>query len=252
MYFSPEPPRVLAHRGFSLEAPENTLLAFAKAIAAGCTHIETDTRATADGVAVLCHDRTLERVAGEGRRVSSCTMDELRAIDLGEGQGFCSLEEALNAFPETRFNIDIKSADAVGPTVAAIIKAKAIDRVLVTSFDEGRRLKAVNMLPGVATSAASRSLGVALIAAKLGLGQVVRMAFKGIGAVQAPERAGRLKVTTRRVIRAWQRAGLEVHIWTVNDQQRMRELLDLGVDGIVTDRPDLAFEVLRERGQHRP
>src|SRR5690606_37911373 len=123
----------------ALEAPENTLLAFAKALAVGVTHIETDVHATADGVAVIAHDETLDRVADRTVRVDQLTMTELRRVDLGEGQGFCSLTEALDAFPDARFNIDLKSSASLAPTVAAIREHRAAERVLVTSFSDSRR-----------------------------------------------------------------------------------------------------------------
>ncbi|HRN29999.1 MAG TPA: glycerophosphodiester phosphodiesterase family protein, partial [Terrimesophilobacter sp.] len=151
-FFKPAPPRVLAHRGLAIEAPENTLLAFAKALAMGVTHIETDVHASVDGVAVIAHDDTLERVAGRKVRVDQLTMAELRRVDLGEGQGFCSLADALDAFPDARFNIDLKSAASVQPTVEVIREHRAEQRILLASFSDRRRRVALNQLPGVATS----------------------------------------------------------------------------------------------------
>ncbi len=121
VYLSPANPRVFAHRGLAVEAPENTLLAFAKAIAVGAEYIETDVHASHDGVSVVAHDPDLTRVAGRHVKVGQLTMPELRRVDLGVGQGFCTLSEALDGFPQTRFNIDIKVAAAVEPTVKAIL-----------------------------------------------------------------------------------------------------------------------------------
>lgn len=240
---------MLAHRGLSLEAPENSLLAFAHALAQGTRFIETDARATADGVAVLCHDETLERMTGDPRRVAQFTWNELSRVALGHGQHLCSLAEALHAFPDAHFNIDVKSADAALPVVTAVEAASARDRVLVTSFSERRRRAAVRRLPGVATSASSPRLLIAVFGAVLGLRPVVRLALHGIHAVQAPQRVWVLRVTTPRVIRAFHAVGVEVHIWTINTPERMSRLLDLGVDGIVTDRSDLAMQLLRSRNQ---
>lgn len=244
-YLSPAGPRVLAHRGLAVEAPENTLLAFAKAIAAGAQYIETDVHASHDGFAVIAHDPDLKRVAGRDVRVEQLSMTELRRIDLGHDQGFSSLAEALDGFPETRFNIDIKSAAAVEPTVRTILQQRASDRVLVSSFSERRRAAAIRGLPGVATSASASRFVPALLAGKAGLAPVVRRSLRGLSAVQVPERALGLAVASQRMIARLHDAGVEVHIWTVNDPERMRELLDLGVDGIVTDRADLALEVVR-------
>jgi glycerophosphoryl diester phosphodiesterase len=211
----------------------------------GAEYIETDVHASSDGVAVVAHDPDLSRVASVKRTVESLSMDELRRIDLGFDQGFCSLAEALDAFAATRFNIDIKDTAAIAPTIEAIRRANATSRVLVTSFSDKRRLAAVHELPGVATSASARTFATALAAARSGAARVTARALRGVSAVQVPERALGISVTTRRMIERLHAAGVEVHIWTINDPVRMRELLELGVDGIVTDRADLALEVVR-------
>lgn len=247
-YLSPAPPRVIAHRGLATEAPENTLLAFLHALSVGAHYLETDVHATADGIAVLAHDPDLRRVAGRPEPVEQFTLAQLQTVDLGHGQTFPTLAEALDAFPEARFNIDVKSAAAVQPTIAAIRAADAQRRVLVTSFSERRRRAVARGLPGAVSSASAPRFAVALVAAKLGLGPLVRLVLRGLVAVQVPERAMRMRVTTPRVLSAMHRAGVEVHVWTINSPTRMRELLDLGADGIVTDRADFAMEVLAERG----
>jgi glycerophosphoryl diester phosphodiesterase len=236
---------VLAHRGLAIDAPENTLLAFARAIAAGAQYVETDVHASHDGAAVIAHDPDLKRVAERDVGVEQLTIAELRRVDLGFGQGFCSLGDALDGFPETRFNIDIKSASAVEPTIRTILDLKASDRVLVSSFSETRRAAALRGLPGVVSSASAPRFATALLAGKIGLSPIVRRALSGLVAVQVPERALGLRITTTRMLARLHNAGVEVHVWTVNEPQRMRELLELGVDGIVTDRADLALEVVR-------
>jgi glycerophosphoryl diester phosphodiesterase len=213
------------------------------------THIETDVHASSDGAAVISHDPELDRVAGVTGRVDALTLAQLRAIDLGNDQTFCTLAEALDAFPETRFNIDIKSADAVEPTVAAILDAKAVDRVLVTSFSERRRRAAVRRLPGVATSASSGMFATALFAGKLHSAPLLVRVLRGVDAVQVPENYFGVRIVTQRMIRLLHSAKVEVHVWTVNDAPAMHRLLDLGVDGIVTDRADIALGVLTTRAQ---
>lgn len=209
--------------------------------------IETDVHASSDGVAVVSHDDVLDRVAGRPGRVSDFTLAELEAIDLGQGQGFCSLATALTAFPKVRFNIDIKSMDAAAPTVAAVRAAGASDRVLLTSFSEARRRVAVTALPGIATSASGPLFAVALVLAKLGATALLRRVLRDVDAVQVPVRAMGLTVASARIIRRLQRAGVEVHFWTINDPNEMDRLLDLGADGIVTDRSDLGLRTLEER-----
>lgn len=249
-YFTPAPPRVLAHRGLALHAPENTLKAFRDALALGVTHLETDVHASADGVAMISHDSDLSRLVGRSARVGSLSAEELRQIDLGAHQGYCSLADALDAFPDAKFNIDIKAKAAVGPTVAAIRDAKAIDRVLIGSFDPGRRLGAVRQLPGVATSVSARGAIAAVRAAGTpgGLG-IVKRVLRDVHAVQLPLSILRMSTVTPRTMAAFHAAGVEVHIWTINDESEMDRLLDLGVDGIVTDRADIGMAVLKHRSQ---
>lgn len=241
------PPRIIAHRGLALDAPENTLLAFARALNAGATHLETDIHASADGVAVIAHDPDLSRVAGRNVQVAQLTMPELRRIDLGHGQGFCSLAEALDAFPEARFNIDVKDARAAAPAVDVIRAARAADRVLITSFSPERRKAVTDQLPGVASSPAVSEFVPVLLGAKTGVGGAVRRALRGFVAVQVPERRGPLRIVTRRTVDRIHAAGAEVHVWTVNEPGDMIRLLDLGVDGIVTDRCDVLRRIVDAR-----
>lgn len=240
---------MFAHRGLATEAPENTPLAFAKALAAGVVYIETDVHVSADGVAIISHDADLKRLAGRPVRVAQLTRAELAKVDLGEGQGYASLAEVLDGFPDARFNVDVKTAAAAEATARAIIEANATERVLVTSFSDARRRATVAALGGehtVASSASQRSVIVALFGSWLGLGFLVRRALRGVDAVQVPERRGPVRVVTPRFIDAVHRAGVEVHVWVVNEEDRMRRLIVQGVDGIVTDRADVAVRVVKD------
>lgn len=203
--------------------------------------------ASSDGIAVVSHDPSLERVAGLPGLVADHTLAELEAIDLGGGQGLSSLATVLSAFPSARFNIDVKAMDAALPTAAAIRAAGATDRVLVTSFSEKRRRAVVRALPGVASSASGALFLPALLLAKIGATPLVRLVLRGVDAVQVPERAVGLTIATARTIRRLQRAGVEVHFWTINDEASMIRLLDLGADGLVTDRCDVALRITGER-----
>lgn len=250
-YFSPATPRIIAHRGLALEAPENTKLAFLKALSAGVTHLETDVHVSSDGVAVVSHDADLRRVAGRDVRVDQLTMTELRRVDLGEGQGFSSLAEVLDTFPEAYFNIDLKVSGAVVPAVDVIAQDRAVNRVLVASFDEKRRSQAVAALPGVATSASAAIIARTLVALRLGSVASVRRALGGVDAVQVPERYGVLRIVTPRSVELLHAAGVEVHVWTINDAPAMDRLLSIGVDGLITDRSDIAGAVVTGRRQNR-
>ncbi|HEV7956609.1 MAG TPA: glycerophosphodiester phosphodiesterase family protein [Marisediminicola sp.] len=246
-FFNGAVPRILAHRGLALEAPENTLLAFLKALSAGATHIETDVHASLDGVAVLAHDPDLTRVAGRNVRVGQLTFAELRRVELGHGQSFVSLAEALDSFPEVRFNIDVKALAAADPAAQAVLEARATDRVLITSFSEDRRHRTVRQLPGVATSPSTPVAVRAVLAARAGLRALARRELADFAALQLPEHVNGVRVITRRFVRAMHEVGVEVHVWTVNEPDDMRRLLDLGVDGLVTDRCDLAVTVISGR-----
>lgn len=239
-------PRVFAHRGLAQEAPENTLLAFMKALAGGATHLETDVHVSLDGVAIISHDPRLTAL-GRDVRIDQLNLCELKRLNLGYGQSFSSLTEALEAFPGALFNIDIKSDAAAAPTARAIRDLKATNRVLVTSFNEARRRAVVALLPGVVSSASSPIVARALAATNVGLAGLVRRVLKDCVAVQVPERVGPLRIITPRFVSTMHDVGVEVHVWTVNDSQDMHRLLDLGVDGLVTDRTDLAHSASLQR-----
>jgi glycerophosphoryl diester phosphodiesterase len=236
-FLSPATPRILAHRGLSLDAPENTLPAFLAALSAGATHLETDVHASSDGVAVLSHDPTLP---DNGRALNRMTMAQLAEVDLGKGQTYCSLVEALDTFPTALFNVDVKSADAVLPAARAIRSAGAAHRVLLTSFSETRRRRSVRAAPGTVSSASAAGVTVLMLAVLLRQRWALPRLLGGISAVQVPERAGPVRIVTPRVLTDLHALGIEVHVWTVNEPEQMRRLLALGVDGLVTDRCDLA------------
>ncbi|WP_375390155.1 glycerophosphodiester phosphodiesterase family protein [uncultured Amnibacterium sp.] len=230
-------PRILAHRGLALDAPQNSIGAFQAALAAGATHLETDVRATADGAAVLVHDAELP----DRRPIGTLRLGELRKA-LPQ---VATLEEALVALPDARFNIDVKHQDAVAPAAAAVQHVGAAPRVLLTSFSGRRRRAALRLLPTASTSASSTGVAGAIASLRLHTPGLTRLALRGVQAVQIPERAARTDLATPWAIAALHAAGVEVHFWVINDPVRMRELVARGADGIVTDRADLARDALR-------
>jgi len=245
-FLAGSPPRIFAHRGLALNAPENTNLAFRHALDHGATHLETDVHASRDGIAVLSHDARLA-LPDLDIHVDELRLVELQRIDLGFGQSFSSLAEALDAFPEARFNLDVKSEDAVAAAAAAVLATRATGRVLVTSFSEDRRRRTVRLLPGVVSSASAPIVARCVVVARLGNSALLRRVLRGCVAVQVPESASVLRVVTPHFVRAVHSVGVEVHVWTVNDPAIMGRLLDIGVDGIVTDRPDLAAALITRR-----
>lgn len=253
-YFSLARPRVLAHRGFLPSelaadgAVENSFAAVAAAHAAGAEYVESDCHLTADGIVVLFHDDDLSRVTGDPRAVAAVRHAELVRIMADRG-GLLTAAEAFEAFPAVRFNLDVKAAAAALPLGRLV--ARRADRTLLTSFSDRRRREAMEAAAAAgghpATSGGTTTVARVLAAAATGSPALVRAALSGVDALQVPERAGAVRVVTPRLVRLVHAAGAEVHVWTVNAAEDMTRLLDLGVDGLVTDRADVALSVVRRR-----
>lgn len=256
-YLSPDAPRVLAHRGLvtpdaaALGVAENSFAAVAEAHAAGIAYVESDCHLTADGEVVLFHDDDLRRVADDPRAIADVRVHELEEI-MSERGGLITLAQALDAFPDVRFNLDVKAA-AAAESVGRLVAPHA-ERVLVTSFSDARRreaLAAARSAGAVRQPATSPGIDTAkrLVAARaLRRTTRVRALLADLDALQLPERRGPIRVVTRGLVRDAHAAGVEVHVWTVNAEDDMERLLDLGVDGLVTDRADVALAVVNRRG----
>jgi len=247
MYFDGTKPRVLAHRGLALEHAENTLGAFNAAVAVGVDMLETDVHLSKDGHVVIAHDPDLRRVAGRPGLVSDFTATQLGEMDLGYGEGFPTLVDVLEAFPVQKFNIDLKTPAVVDAFVDVVNQMKVHERILVASFDEKTRSRAVAKLPGVVSNATSTSVIEGKIRSWLGLPPDSWRLHPEVKAVQVPPSRWGVTLVNPSFVHAVHRKGLEVHVWTINDASDMSRLLDIGVDGIVTDRCDVAMEVLAQR-----
>ncbi|MCW6007137.1 glycerophosphodiester phosphodiesterase [Micromonospora sp. CPCC 205371] len=241
-----DPPLAFAHRGGAAEGDENTAEAFERAVALGYRYVETDVHATADGVPVVFHDATLARVAGRPERVEQLRWADLSTVRVGGAAAVPRLDDVLAAWPDIRFNIDVKAASAIEPTVDTLTHTGAGDRVLLASFSDAR-LAALRLLAGpkVATSLGMRAVA-RLKAASVG-GWRVTLPPSAVAA-QVPVRYGRMRLVDRRFIGYAHRLGLQVHVWTIDDPTEMHHLLDLGVDGIMTDRVDVLRDVYISRG----
>jgi glycerophosphoryl diester phosphodiesterase len=245
---------VFAHRGGRLLGPENTLPALDLGLAAGADGLEFDVRLSRDGVPVLHHDPELGRCTNLQGPVAAYTAAELGAVDAaywfdadcgypwrGRRIGVPTLAEVLSRYAGVPMIVEIKvgSAEAAAAVVEAIRRAAAADHVCVGSFSL-TALQAVRSLDSrITTSAAREEVRWALHRSWVGLSPGAP-AYRGF---QVPERAGRLTVVTPRFLRAVHRAALAVQVWTVNDERDMWRLLDWGVDGLISDRPDLAVRV---------
>lgn len=234
----------IAHRGGSLEAEENTMEAFEHAVGLGFTRIETDVHATRDGVAVIHHDETLERMTGRAFRIEDLDYAALAKIRTHGGAAIPRVDEVLAAWPDLRIAFELKSDTAAQPLAAAIREANAIDRVCAGSFAPKRVAEMRARLgPGLCWSPAHA--GVArLWAAGWGL----PAGGAGFPVVQVPPRYKGLPVVTARFVAAATARGVAVQVWTVDDPGEMGRLIDLGVQGIMSDRPSVLRDVLKARG----
>lgn len=252
-YLTPPTPRAFAHRGWhigELDGLENSLAAFRRAVDEGYTYVETDVHASADGVVVVHHDPTLDRTTDRAGTIAELPWDEVRRASIGGKEPICRLEEVFEELPGVNFNIDVKSDAAVEPVVRAIQRTGAIHRVALASFSSSRLARIRKLGGPQLTSAMGPQSVVTAWAGGLLPFLPVRGFVKGVMA-QVPQQYGRLRVVDASFVRAIHRLGAEVHVWTIDDAEQMRTLLDIGVDGIVTDRPDTLREVLRERGAWR-
>ena len=246
-YLDGRPPRAFAHRGWhtaDLTGLENTMAAFRRAVDEGYRHLETDVRATEDGRLVVFHDARLDRVTDRRGEIGQLPWGRVANVRVGGKEPIPQLAEVLEEFPDARFNIDAKADAVVGPLADTIRRCNARERVCVVSFSD-RRLAALRAAvgPSVAWALGPRETF------RLFGSSVVRRTFSTSAvAAQVPVFYRRVQVVTPRFLQIAHDAGLEVHVWTIDDPAEMRRLLDLGVDGIMTDRPDVLREVLIQRG----
>jgi len=254
-------PIAFAHRGGSQLWPENTMASFQGAVGLGYRYLETDVNLTKDGVMVTIHDATVDRTTDSSGVVRALPLAELRRLDAGyrfspdggktypfRGQGVSipTLAEVVEAFPNVSLNIDLKQHDAaLIEAMASFIEERGLhDRLLIACFADGVIQAFRRRTEGrVATAAGAWETRRFWLASRLGLTKLIRPAYD---ALQVPPRMGRLTVVDRRLLGAAHRRGLQVHAWTVDERPEMSRLLALGVDGIMSDRPDLLVEELAE------
>jgi glycerophosphoryl diester phosphodiesterase len=235
-------PIAFAHRGFAPDGAENSMSAFERAVGLGYRYLETDVRVTSDGVALAFHDARLDRMTDQAGRIDQLRWHEVRRARILGREPIPLLSDVLASWPDVRVNVDVKSATSVRPTVDAIKRTGAVGRVCVGAFST-RRIAAVQRALGaqLCTSLGPRAVLSLRVARRLRAG--------GIRCVQAPARIGRRTFISAGFVRAAHAGGLQVHAYTVNDRDQMNQLLDLGVDGIMTDQADVLRDVLLARGQ---
>lgn len=237
-------PIPFAHRGGASEAPENTLPAFEHAVRLGYRYLETDVHRTVDGVLIAFHDDRLDRVTDRTGVIEELPWDEVRTALVDGREPIPLLEDVLGTWPEVRVNIDPKADSAVEPLIEVIRRTGAIDRVCVGAFSDERidRVRA-GLGPTLCTAMGPDEF-VGLIRAYQG----EEVEFRSQAAQIPPvDHKGR-PLATPELVEVAHRHGIAVHVWTIDDPAEMRHLLDVGVDGIMTDRPAVLREVLEERG----
>lgn len=236
-----------AHRGGAADGLENSLAAFAGAVELGYRYLETDVHATSDGVLLAFHDSTLDRVTDMSGRIARLPWSAVSRARIGGREPIPLLEDLLGTWPDIRVNIDLKVGGALAPLAEVIRRTSSLDRVCVASFSE-RRLTAVRreLGPRLCTSLGPR--GVLLLRAAATSRAAAVLAPRGIPCAQVPERVGCLRVVTPGLVELAHARGQRIHVWAVDDAQDMHRLLDLGVDGIMTDRIEALRDVLHERG----
>ena len=240
-----------AHRGGAyhpeIEGLENTLAAFRHAVALGYSYLETDVHVTRDGVLLAFHDSVLDRVTDQQGEIAALTLAEVRRARVGGREAVPTLAELFDAFPQARFNIDLKSDGAVDALADFVAAREAWDRVLVGSFGI-RRIARFRRRTGGRVPTSAAPLEVAVVRLLPSAGLAARLTRGRFAALQVPHRRGRVRVVTPGFVRRAHAAGHHVHVWTVDEAAEMHELLDRGVDGLFTDRTDVLKSVLSERG----
>ena len=244
-YLNHPGPLAFAHRGGAEEHPENSLAAFAHAVSLGYRYLETDVHLTADGVILAFHDDSLDRVTDRSGVISECTAAEVAQARISGVEHIPTLDELFDTFPDTCINIDPKDDRVVGPLVETIQRHEALNRICIGSFS-GRRLTQCRRLlgPGLCTSAGPLDTARFRLAS-LGLAPTPT----SINCLQVPVRQSGIPVVDRRFVDHAHERGLQVHVWTIDEPNDMHRLLDLGVDGLMTDRPSTLRSVLVERNQ---
>jgi glycerophosphoryl diester phosphodiesterase len=242
-------PRAFVHRGWhagELWGMENSLSAFRHAVREGFHYLETDVHATSDGVVVVHHDPMLDRTTDSSGMIGELPWETVRRAKIGGREPVIRLEELLEELPNALLNIDVKVEAAIEPLVNVLRRTNSFHRVCVASFSEARLVRVRKR----AGETLLTSMGIGAIARLWAAGRLPgafrRSRYQRIA--QVPVRHGRITVVDKKLIAAARQRGIEVHVWTVDDPAQMHELLDLGVDGLMTDQPDVLKNVLRERG----
>ncbi len=221
----------IAHRGGNTDFPENTIASFKKALELGYTCIETDVQVSLDKVVYVYHDSDFKRLLDIDKKVSDTRSEEIDTYLLAGEHKIPRLQEILDQFPETIFNIDAKSWDVVNPLADIIKGSNAMSRVYIASFSDRRVRYLSKILDGKVKTVAGTSQVIKFI---IGFLTGFQFSFSA-DFIQVPEKKFGIKLVSHRSIQYAKRIKIPVHVWTVNDQDKMASLINLGVNGIMTD-----------------
>ena len=230
---------ISAHRGGSIEAPENTIESFEYSIELGSSYIETDVQLSSNGIPYIFHDNDLKRLFGKNIIFNSLHSDEIDELILFDKYKIPTLESTLQKFPDTLFQIDVKTDEVVLPTMEVIKKTNSTDKVCIASFSSKRLQQVHKLYPEICLSMGPFEV-MKLLLASFGL---YRRKVPG-NCLQIPIYQYGIKLVTKRFINYIHSIGLKIHVWTINDEDTMQKLIDLGVDGIITDRPKTLKDLL--------
>jgi glycerophosphoryl diester phosphodiesterase len=233
-------PLPFAHRGGASDAPENTMQAFQYAVDLGYRYLETDVQVTSDGVLVAFHDNDLRRTCGRPGKISELPWSEVSKALVDGKAPIPLLEDLLGAWTDVRVNIDCKTAAAIDPLVASLRRTNSLNKVCVAAFSDSR-LKRLRKALGAELCSSLGPVELAML--RFGL-----LRHPAGLAAQVPVKQWPLTVVNRAFVERSHRHGLQVHVWTIDDAPEIERLLDLGVDGIMSDRPLILREVLESRG----
>ena len=261
-FFDGPKPRLFGHRGASGEAPENTMAAFQRAVDLGVEYIELDVQAAKDGPIMVIHDGTIERTTNGLGGVSAYSLAALQQLDAGyrfspdDGKTLPfrasdviipSLREVLGSFPNVKFTVEIKQSDPpIEEQVIAVVRdCSKADDVSLASEHDAVLVRARALAPDIPTN-----LGYSEVAdfiQRVATGQLEGYQPPG-QALQIPPKYQDIALVTEQTVAAAHRLGLEIHVWTINDPHEMNSLLDLGVDGVMSDFPGRLLELVKGRG----
>ena len=240
-YLDYEGIEVLAHRGGAEESYENTLESFEYSQSLGCKFIETDVQVSSDGIPYIFHDDELKRICEIPKKFDALKSDEIDSLTIFNNHKIPKLEDALNKFPDLSFQIDFKTDEVVEPALNVIQKTNSTDRVCIASFSSKRLERVRSVSPNLCISMGPNEVFKTLLSRY----KLINNPLKG-DCLQVPMKYYGVKIVTKKFVEYLKSKNIKIMVWTINDVETFKYLIELEVDGIITDRPKLLFETLEK------